>query len=244
MKLLIDIGNTRLKWGLTDGTEIVSGKTLCNREENFQENLLHLWKEIKAPQKIAISCVSAADIQQKVQAIAQQRWPAVQIILAKSQAQAYGVNNAYQQADRLGVDRWLCLLAARHYHQLPACIVDCGTAITVDILDDHGIHQGGVIAPGLTLMKKSLCQGTHDLEFFQIAGRPGLADNTEMAIFSGTLLSVVGLIEQLVKDRGESMNLLCTGGDADLVVRYLSDKAANVPDLVLQGLSIIAEEKS
>jgi len=239
MNLLIDMGNSRLKWGGAKGGQIITGQSLVNARINRQE-LIELWQGISRPRRIAVSCVSANQLLELVQSVAFELWPDADFVLVKSQAQAFGVVNAYQQPGKLGVDRWLSLVAVWRKYQQPACIVDCGTAITVDLIDADGRHQGGLISPGLTLMKKSLGQGTEALPFSGTSHAFGLASCTEAAIYSGTLMAAIGLIEQVLTKQPD-MQLILTGGDAELIAGQLGIAAIVEPDLVLRGLLCVLE---
>lgn len=239
MNLLIDMGNSRLKWGGAKGGQIITGQSLVNALINRQE-LIELWQDISRPRRIVVSCVSANQLLELVQSVALELWPDADIVLVKSQAQAFGVVNAYQQPGKLGVDRWLSLVAVWQQYQSPACIVDCGTAITVDLIDADGRHQGGLISPGLTLMKKSLGQGTEALPFSETSHVFGLASYTEAAIYSGTLMAAIGLIEQVLTKQ-PNMQLILTGGDAELIAEQLGVASIVDPDLVLRGLLCVLE---
>jgi len=253
MNLLIDMGNTRLKWAVTSGGQIMTGSPLLNTRINRHE-LVELWKGIYHPRRLAVSCVSANQLLELVQAVARELWLDIDIILVKPQAQAFGVINAYRQPEKLGIDRWLSLVAVWGQYHSPACIVDCGTAITVDLIDADGRHQGGLISPGLTLMKKSLGLGTEALPFSepnQVFGRasslpmtpvsPSLADFTEAAICNGTLMAAIGLIEHVLAKQPEYSQLILTGGDAELVAGQLDVASIVDPDLVLRGLLCVLE---
>jgi type III pantothenate kinase len=238
MNLLVDIGNTRLKWGMATEHALISGQPMIHHQLSH-EYLLSAWKSLQTPQCMAISCVSGRSLLLQVCSVAEHLWPGIAIVDARSQAYACGVYNAYQQPDKLGVDRWLSLLAAhRHYHQA-VCIVDCGTAITLDFMDAQGRHQGGMICPGLTLMKKSLQQGTENLDLSDMHYATGLANCTEAGIYSGTLSAAVGLIEYVFAKHPECTQLILTGGDAELIAQQLAVKAQIDPDLVLRGLAIV-----
>jgi type III pantothenate kinase len=240
MNLLIDMGNTRLKWGGAKGGQIIIGQSLMNTRINRQE-LIELWKDIARPRRLAVSCVSANRLLELVQAVALELWPDADIVVVKSQAQAFGVTNAYQQPERLGVDRWLALIAVWQQYWAPACIVDCGTAITVDLIDANGKHQGGLISPGLTMMKQSLGQGTEALPVSNASFACNLADSTEAAIYSGTLMAAAGLIEHVLAQQSSGMRLILTGGDAELIAGQLDAVATIDPDLVLRGLLCVLE---
>lgn len=240
MNLLIDMGNSRLKWAMTTAGQIMAGPPLANNLINRDE-LIQLWKGIYRPRRIAISCVSANRLLELVQSLAHELWLDVDIILVKSQAQAFGVVNAYRRPERLGVDRWLSLVAVWQKYQSPACIVDCGTAITVDLIDANGRHQGGLISPGLTLMKESLGQGTEALPFSETKHAFALANYTEAAIYSGTLAAAIGLIEHVLATHPVTMRLILTGGDAELIAGHLDVASTVESDLVLRGLLCVLE---
>jgi type III pantothenate kinase len=240
MNLLIDMGNTRLKWGGAKGGQIIAGQSLANARLNRQE-LIELWQGISRPRRIAVSCVSANPLFELVQSVAFELWPDADMIRVKSQMQAFGVINAYQQPEKLGVDRWLSLIAVWQQYQSPACIVDCGTAMTVDLIDAEGRHQGGLISPGLTLMKKSLAQGTEALPWNEAGYEFELANSTEAAIYSGTLMAAVGLIEHVLAKQPAHLRLVLTGGDAELIGAQLGTPFIIDPDLVLRGLLCVLE---
>lgn len=240
MNLLIDIGNTRIKWGVAANGHILTGLPLLAGQAD-RHGLADAWKNISRPERIAMSCVNAAAIVETVRTSALEFWPDAEIIQVNSQAQGFGVSNAYLNPEKLGVDRWLALVAVRNHYQQPACIVDCGTAITVDLIDEKGQHLGGMICPGLTMMKKSLSEGTERLKFDQERHHTGPATYTEAAIYSGTLTAVIGLIEHVFSEQPENSLLILTGGDAQLVASQLVDKAIVDADLVLRGLAIVLE---
>jgi type III pantothenate kinase len=149
------------------------------------------------------------------------------------------VRNGYNDAEKLGVDRWLALIAVRQRYKGNTCIVDCGTAITIDLIDAAGCHLGGLIAPGLRLMKTALATGTEALMFDQIKHPIGIANSTHAAIYTGTLWSVIGLIEHIINNQPEFTSLILTGGDAELIAEQLKCQAIVEADLILRGLAII-----
>jgi type III pantothenate kinase len=221
---------------------LVTGRALVNRQITRHE-LVETWKMLTPPERLVIACVSRAPLLELVLAVAVELWPAIKIIPVKSEAHAFGVYNAYQHPEKLGVDRWLALVAVRKHYSIPACIVDCGTAITLDLIDADGKHQGGLISPGLTLMKKSLAEGTEALQFHETNYIAGPANNTEAAIYSGTLSAAVGLIEHVLTKQSNAMQLILTGGDAEIIAKQLAIKPIVDTDLVLRGLAIVLESQ-
>ncbi len=242
INLLIDMGNTRLKWAVMQDGELSTGRALVNQLITRHE-LVEAWKMQTPPERLVIACVSATALLELVLTVAAELWPAIDIIPVKSQAHAFGVHNAYQQPEKLGVDRWMALVAVRNRYHKPACIVDCGTAITVDLIDADGKHQGGLICPGLTLMKKSLATGTEALQYQETNYVFGAANFTEAAIYSGTLAAAVGLIEYVLTQQSNPMAVILTGGDADVIAQQLKCKPIIDTDLVLRGLAIILESR-
>lgn len=242
MNLLIDMGNTRLKWAVGNGLDISVGLPVCNADID-RGSLFQLWQAIDPPSQLAISCVSANESLGLVLSLAKEFWPIANIVIAKSEANRFGVINSYQNPEKLGVDRWLGMIASYHHHRAAFCLVDCGTAITVDVVDNFGKHLGGLISPGLALMKESLAKGTENLGLSQATYPFGLANFTDAAIYNGTLSAACGLIELALKNQPDNLQLLLTGGDAETIAAHLSKSAIVDPDLVLLGLALMLFEQ-
>ena len=241
MKLFIDSGNSRLKWALSDKQNDLRTFSIAN-EDVTEEKLLEAWSTYNQPEQILIASVATNILVLLITNIVSELWPCLKIKLVKSQEESYGVTNAYLQADKLGVDRWLALIAAHHYYPGLTCIVDCGTAITVDVIDAEGRHQGGLISPGLVLMKMVLANETARLSYESSVQLEGLANTTEAGIYNGTLYAAVGLIERVIKQQDSGIQLILTGGDAALIAEHLDAASAIIDlDLVFKGLAIIAQ---
>lgn len=238
MNLLIDIGNSRLKWASEQAGQISSTYALDYRQDQAYQSLEQQWQTLPRPNKLAIACVGAVQQITAIEVLANGLWPAIEISVPKSSATFGSVINAYPQPEKLGVDRWLALLAAHHYYPGNSCIIDCGTAITLDFIDSQGQHRGGLISPGLLLMKKALAQNTAALDLNQQTQVLGLADNTISAIDSGTFLAAIGLIEAAIKRYQPVEQVIITGGDADLIEQYLSMNLISDQALVLKGLLV------
>lgn len=240
MNLLIDIGNTRLKWAIANGLDIESGIPINNAELN-RETLVLNWQGFQAPNRIAIACVGVHRLLELVASIANELWPSISISIAQSEAENFGIRNAYQEPAKLGMDRWLSMIAGYHLYRKALCIVGCGTAITVDCVDSTGQHLGGLICPGLRLMRSALTTGTANLKPVVTEHPKGLATFTDAAISNGTLAAAGGLVEQVLKNYPEDFQLLLTGGDADLVAAQIDRKVIIQPDLVLIGLAVMLQ---
>ncbi len=237
MNLLLDLGNSRLKWAISEK----QGQTLAHSEITT-EMLRSLWRDLH-PEKIGISSVGKAELLNFIISVVRELWRDIPIHFAMSETEFSGVKNGYFQSEKLGVDRWLALIAVREKTQLPVCVVDCGTAITVDVLNEKGEHQGGLICAGLTLMKNALISNTADLPFADSAQKMGLASETETAIFNGTLFAACGLIEKVMQQQPKNMKLFLTGGDAETLASQLNVAFTIEKNLVLEGLNQVLNSK-
>ncbi len=245
MELLIDSGNSRLKWACILEGEFRSHPPQPGGRPLSGLDLDRIWGGLKPlPRQVWIANVAGDEVARMLTDWIESRWQlSPQFVV--SQPEGYGVTNAYSDPSRLGVDRWLALIGARHHHPLPACIVDCGTALTVDVLDSEGCHRGGVICPGLRLMSQSLGTetagiGLLELDLFTTGI---LADNTVNAVGFGIRHAVIGVIEQvtrLLAHELPGLHLILTGGDATEIASFFSGKSKIVPDLVLQGLAVVS----
>jgi len=241
MKLLVDIGNTRIKWAV-EVNGVVEKSSAINHQSQYLEQIQQKWSVIESPEILAISSVSNQCIVNQLLILAKKLWPNVSFVIAKSTTQGFDITNGYKQANKLGVDRWMGLIALRHYYPGDSCIIDCGTAITIDVLNKQGLHLGGLISPGLQLMKQSLFQGTENLSYVKQAFSLGLSDATDSAIFSGTSLAAVGLIDKVITEFAkECQTIVLTGGDAVLLSKYLDYQVFIEQDFILKGLALYAK---
>lgn len=238
MKVFVDVGNTRLKWAIEERNGFTLNGALNYRLTDFPNSLLRSWGALPEPRLVAISSVSDQHIVDQLMQLSRQLWPVTEVIIPRSSARLCGVVNAYAQPEKLGIDRWLNLLALHHHYPGPSCVLDCGTAITLDFLDETGRHLGGMICPGLRLMKDALSRGTSSLPFNMMDYQFGLADNTEAAIFSGTLSAVVGMLEHTLSTQRKQRVVVLTGGDAKMIAQFLPFRTLIEADLVLKGLSV------
>ncbi|MEZ5459542.1 MAG: type III pantothenate kinase [Steroidobacteraceae bacterium] len=253
--LLVDLGNTRIKWAKLGAAGPGRMRTAEHRgwtRADFERALFGgrrsaLRRGAAAVDVIAVS-VAAAAVQRRFVA-------AVRAVtgrpprLCGSQRVACGVRNGYADVWRLGADRWIALLGARQTAPRRAvCVVDVGTATTIDLLAADGRHRGGAILPGPQLMIATLLRDTGGIRRRargRTATRDVFARDTGAALHAGALLATVGAIEQawLAACRrtiGTRPVLLLTGGASGDVARRLRPAHQRVPDLVLRGLAALA----
>lgn len=252
MKLLADVGNTRAKWAWHDDPGLHEPGSFVHRDadctgSSFEEHLAHHWGAFPRPEKLLCCCVAGSGHREALRTWVAQTW-SCPVEFVVSVAEGHGVKNAYTQPHTLGADRWVALLAARQLYSGAVCIVDCGTAVTVDVLGADGAHRGGLILPGLELMRQSLRAGTGEIRLPTEDAHTGLlASSTTGAVVSGTLHGVAGAVDrvhaQCVEDFGEVLCVL-TGGDAQAVMQALRVPTVWEPHLVVRGLSVLAGDST
>ncbi|CAI8921804.1 type III pantothenate kinase [Methylocaldum szegediense] len=247
MSLLVDIGNSRVKWGIVQDDRIVSGQPFPSAAESLEKSLSHYWLSLPVPHRIYACNVAGSNAEQIITAWTQRYWGNAPHFV-RSAERSYGVLNGYEEPEKLGVDRWVSLIALRMLARGPACVVDCGTALTFDVLDADGRHLGGLIAPGLAMMKQSLVRDTKGIRDIDCSDSRFFGRNTAAAVKGGVLAACTGLIERSVreaaKELGQMPELVLTGGDANEVADTLEAPCTVVPDLILRGLLRIARSVS
>lgn len=247
MKLLLDIGNSCIKWAELDNGALGHADQIDhhgNPEAGISEMLDRCAVQ---PEQVRAANVAGADFEKALTEAVAKRW-GLPVEFARSQAAAGSVRNGYRDYRQLGVDRWLALLAAVHHCRTAACIVDAGTAITIDQVDDQGRHIGGIIVPGLALMRGALTGHTGDLERLAGSGKQSghpdatlLGTSTDEAISAGALSAIRGLIEESMRsalERWDDSVLVMTGGDAARIIPHVRMATEHRPMLVLEGLAL------
>lgn len=257
VKLLIDIGNTSLKWALRNGPQL-GPMTAARHFGALPIDVIASWEQIAAVDQILVSSVGPDAVLDAVTAAAAAYWGCA-LTRVRTQARAHGVTIAYAEPSRLGVDRFLGLVAAHALEgsptdpgsagptavepRAPTLIVDAGTAITFDGLLADGVHLGGQILPGITTMRSSLLQDTQLPSHHTHDHSDVWAQDTGPAIAGASLQAPVALAERLMRQleqrTGNPARLVLTGGDAERLAPFLP-AAEHHPDLVLQGLARFA----
>ena len=251
--LTIDIGNSRIKWGVWENDQIMHTDA-CAHGSVFDSQLF----ERCLPEMAAIEKIYVANVAGKNAEIALTQWLSekgdARPVFLRTEKNCCGVTNAYSDPSQYGVDRWAALIAAKFLFDAGVCVIDIGTAVTIDFMNESGVHEGGMIMPGLNMMQKALLDNTADIAFdgsgFESIdldrASDGLATSTEEAVKHGALrLLRAGLDDvclQAVSRYGNDIKIILTGGLAEKILPLLS--VANMmhePHLVLKGLHIAAE---
>jgi type III pantothenate kinase len=233
MILCLDAGNTQLKWGVhAAGAWQAQGRLMYADLDRLIEGLPVGITRLRACN------VAGPAIATRIEALAAN----LQIPLEwfRSSPSCLGVENGYETPTQLGADRWAALLGARNLHAGAALVVMAGTATTIDGLTAEGRFLGGLILPGLTLMRQSLARNTAGLPEARGEYRdwPG---NTDDAIVTGTLQATLGAIDRMTEQlcRSASADFLCllSGGAASFLAPRLKWPYRHVENLVLEGLA-------
>jgi type III pantothenate kinase len=255
MILLLDIGNTCIKWAqLLDG-RLTPQQSLVHRDVEPQVWMKELFRERFRPSRLLVANVAGSQMQQRIAQEARRLWQ-IETQFASTAAFAAGVTHAYREVSSHGVDRWLAVIAAYRLAGGAACVIDAGTAATIDGVDSKGLHLGGLILPGVRMMIDSLLNKTGDIAKraralpgtvgTDISGSGTLfATATAQAVATGAVLAIAAAsdraIAEVAKRTGASPKVYLTGGDAPSIARAMQTSAEQVPDLVLQGLSLLAQ---
>lgn len=246
MRLLLDLGNTRLKWRL-EGVEAPAGQGAVGWDGDVAEALRVAWSAFDPPYDVWAASVVDASRERMVESVLATCGSLVPQWV-RTPAEGCGVRNAYAEPHRLGVDRFLAMVAAHADAPGPCVLVGVGTALTLDALTGDGRHLGGLIAPGPQLMQQSLLGATARVR----PERPGrivdAADNTADAVASGCWHAAAALVERfalhMAPALGPDVTVRIGGGDGESLQSLLALPANLVADGVLHGLAVWANTQS
>lgn len=239
LRLELDVGNSSLKWRYMRGGQRIDG----GRINGSSDEVLALLKS--GPAMVYIASVgSAARERDLVDVLSRSGVP---FTFARSQRQCAGVTNSYVDVGKMGVDRWLVMIAAYAECSAPCAVIDAGTALTVDIVDDAGVHLGGYIIAGVGLSAKALADHTGRVRFAgdeKVSLAPGV--DTESCVHHGKWLAQLGAVnaalEQAELAVGGKLNVYITGGDAPALLTLAGARAEQWryrDELVLDGLAAV-----
>ncbi len=242
--LLIDAGNTRLKWGvLRDGEVHETGHIL--QVELADRGIGCLVSRLpRNVDTVLVSNVAGQRFATRLAGVLSAHC-GCDVRFARTEARACGLTNAYHDARLMGVDRWVAMIGAWRQLQCDVLVVDAGTAVTIDAVTKEGQHLGGQILPGLALMAGALGTSTSDIpevrpgEWSAPDGMGIFGCSTEAAVTSGAVNAIVGAVDRAVRvlrsNNYEPITVL-TGGNASAMLHALADEPLYRPNLVLAGL--------
>lgn len=249
--LAIDVGNTRLKWALYDRP--AAGAALLASGVEFLEQIEWLaegpWARLPAPARMLGCIVAGQAVRDRVQE-QMELWDLEPRWVVPSDAEA-GLVNGYDFPARLGSDRWVAMIGARHQvltrgPARPLVLVMVGTAVTVDAIDANGRFLGGLIVPGHGIMLRALESGTAGLHV-PTGEVKEFPTNTSDAITSGGTYAIAGACERMAQHLqrrcGAEPLCLMTGGAGWKMVPAMPRPFELIDNLIFQGLLVIAEER-
>lgn len=239
MILLVDRGNTRLKWACLSGPP---GDDVIRFDSGSLGLLLdELGRMPVPPQQVLLATVGAAEeaaaLERELSAVS-----GCPVRLLRSGERFGRLQNGYRNPGQLGVDRWLAMCGASILCPAAFLVVDAGTALTVDAVDAEGRHLGGFIVPGMGLQARALGGGTAQVGFQveTVPGRFQWGADTSAAVCGGISQALAALVErcfiELRQRVADTAPLMLTGGDAEALAPHLRVPVRQVPDLVFRGM--------
>lgn len=242
-QLLIDLGNSRLKWAMWHAGVLIPGVPIEHRDGQLGD-LDPLLNQARGATHAWISS-TALGLSAPLRAALGERLAAATRFFV-SPAYALGIQNAYTTPEKLGCDRFLAMAGAAARLRDAFLLADAGTALTLDLVDAHGTHHGGLIVPGPELMRSALHRGTAGVRSEALRTIQAFADNTSDAVWSGALQACIAVIERSHAQASTRLKappqLLLSGGAAGLLGAHLRVEHQQLPDLVLEGLGRWADE--
>jgi type III pantothenate kinase len=248
MQVVIDIGNTRIKWAEVEDGRLSKPASAVHRgaaDRAFAALAAALPKNLSR----AIVANVAGDAVGRELAELLRAGPRIVPEFVAVEAEQFGVTCAYAEPSRLGVDRWIAVLAAHHLAPGAACVIDAGTAATFDAVDSRGRHLGGLIMPGPQLVAAALDRNTSDIGATLAAGVAPrgldlLGKSTDAAVGNGAMLALAGALDRAVEAveaaLAERATVYLTGGDAHRLRGWLETEVELRADLVLEGLALFS----
>lgn len=235
MKLMLDAGNTRIKWVLAnDGKWEERGVISVDHSSDLKK----LVKKNGSVEQIWASNVAGERVEKDIRDLGIQQTNFIQ-----SQKTCCGVRNGYKDPKQLGSDRWLAMIAAWNLKGDKCLVVNSGTATTIDALSESGEFQGGLILPGLEMMIESLSLNTSGLKKTQGEFQE-FPCSTADAITSGVIQATCGAIDrQRDKLGGQDIPVILSGGAAHMLEKHLGKVVQTEEYLVLLGIEQVSEEK-
>jgi type III pantothenate kinase len=234
----LDVGNSSAKWRLQAAGEIVARGSFDPRDRGSAAALLGC---APPPERIWVASVAAPRVESELAAMLRARW-GVEPWFARTAGRTGDLCNSYADPARMGVDRWLAMLGARQRQRARLCVVDAGSALTIDIVAADGCHEGGYIVPGPGLMERALLLDTGRVRFAEEAAfelSPGVS--TAESVRHGIALAQAGALALALERAGQPAPALwfCGGGGAALMA-LLGRGGTCAPDLVFEGLEAMA----
>lgn len=239
MRLEIDVGNTRLKWRfLNKGVVVNRGYT--SHSDGICSDVFH--DDISKVDQVVVSTVADDAIKSDIKMIFGTADSVGRVHFIESNKMMAGIEFAYSDVSRLGVDRCLAMIGAFQRINEGVLVVDCGSAITADFVSKEGEHLGGYILPGVSILKSALLSGTAKVlveKDVTLSVEPGIT--TEQCVDHGRYFLLKSMMQGLLETsaRYGISNVYLTGGDGEVVQRICGMTGTYIEDLVFEGMKCI-----
>jgi type III pantothenate kinase len=245
--LLIDIGNTRIKWARFDGRRLGTRHAALHSGWSSADYARRIFNSGRGLDRVVAASVAGSHVNRALTAAARRASLAVKFVLVTRRAG--GVSVGYLEPWRWGVDRFVAAVGAHQlFRGVDVCVVGVGTAMTIDLIARSGRHLGGVIIPAPALMVDTLLKGTHGIRRRAQGGAPGrgrlFGRSTRAAIVQGSRYAAAATIDRAVEEArlllGRKPLVVMTGGQAPAVRPLVHSSCVGIADLVLRGLAVLA----
>lgn len=240
MRLLVDCGNTRIKWAWVDADDRIQARGAALTSQPYA-----LAQALQAGPVVGaawVASVAGAEIDARIAEVISSSAGTTPRFLRAMDA-CDGLLNGYREPVRLGVDRWLVMLGAHRHYPGPCLVVSLGTAVTIDAIAKAGAHLGGYIVPGIGMQRDALFRGTAGVRGEGTRDSGGWGRSTAEAVAYGLRLEVAALVEkchvELAAGVDDTCRLLLTGGDATEIAPLLPSAVVD-QELLFKGMLVQA----
>ncbi len=241
MNLYIDIGNSRIRFAAAERS-IDQLAAYYYKPDTLPSVFRQYSSGLQTPARVLVANVADNKVAAILTDLCETAW-SIRPEYLKTGKVCCGVTNAYTDPGQLGVDRWLAMIAAWNKYKDNLCIIDCGSAVTADLVSADGRHQGGYIIPGSYMQQQALVNTagqitiSSEYKFSEQAGR-----STDECVYNGTTLAVTAFIEYILRSinaAGEGKyHCVITGGGADAIMKILKIDFRHDPLLVIEGIRL------
>lgn len=236
MYLLIDAGNSRIKW--LYGNTVPGIIEAVSYKNDWKTKLYRAWHLLPEPEIIALSSVNHREIEEHISWQVKELWQKEVKLFTAQKHTNHSLTVAYEEPEKLGTDRYLAMLGARSLCKEALCVVGCGTALTLDVVDSTGLHLGGLILPGIRLAENALLQNTQKLLPMRWTPKP-LGNDTASCIGAGIHHALPAgidhIIDELETTHGTYFKRFAFGGDAQILFGNRPTYRIE-PDLMFGGM--------
>jgi len=251
MTVLVDIGNTRIKWAMLAKGRLERRGSVVHRD-SLDAALAAFEAELPPRPRVIAANVAGEAFAKRLAALVATR-PGASLEIVATAAERFGVRCGYAEPQRLGVDRWVAVLAAYHAAGGAACAIDAGTAVTFDAVDAAGMHLGGLFFPSARVIASALDRNTSNIGSTGVRpvvarGLDLLGRDTDAAVGHAAWLALSAALDRAVATVARSLGaapvVYLTGGDAQALQGWLETRVELRADLVLEGLALFADGRS